>query len=321
MNANNCLYCYRPLEGESTEFHPKCSRNFFGTTIPPTLDLKGEQIKELAEKIVQRSIAVTGVQPKLSLNLEKVGDDTKHTRLTIVGLWGGYILKPATKRFPHLPENEDLTMHLAAHFGIETAEHSLIRLSSGELAYLTRRFDRYKKMRLPLEDFCQISETQTTDKYRGSMEKVGRLLRQYSCRPGLDVLALFELTLFCFLTGNADMHLKNFSILTRPVKKTAQWEPVLSPAYDLLNTHLAIPEDLEDVALTINARKRKLALSDFEALAKNYGLGDKVVENTYRGFEKARNGAQEWIDRCFLPEFLKNEYAKILESNWKRLFG
>ena len=142
--SKRCLYCYQILNDETLNFHPKCSQKLFGSAIPPVLDYGKEQMQELAKEIVIRSVAVTGVQPKLSLTIEKTPGDPKRSRFTIVGLWGGYILKPPTDVFPHLPENEDLTMHLSELFGIPTALHSLIRLQSGELAYLTKRFDRIK---------------------------------------------------------------------------------------------------------------------------------------------------------------------------------
>ena len=132
-----------------------------------------------------------------------------------------------TETFQHLPENEDLTMHLAEAFNIPAAMHSLIRLKSGELAYITKRFDRIKKEKLALEDMCQLTETLTNDKYRSSMEKVGKCIEKYSTRPGLDNLIFFETAIFNFLTGNADMHLKNFALLT-----TKENDIVLSPAYD-----------------------------------------------------------------------------------------
>lgn len=307
MTESSCLYCYQPLPNGVIDFHEKCSKKFFGTAVPPQLAYSSEQIEELAKQIVVRSIAVTGVQPKLSLNIEKMPEDPRRSRLTIVGLWGDYILKPPTEAFPFLPENEDLTMHLAALFGLTTAAHSLIRLRSGELAYLTKRFDRIGKEKLPLEDMCQLTETLTADKYRGSMEKVGKQILQHATHPGLDTIRFFELSLFSFLTGNADMHLKNFSLLT-----TRNNEIVLSPAYDLLCTKLAIPEDKEEMALTLNGKKRKLKRADFDILAMSLKIPQKTAENTYRRFAKKMGGAMAFIDISFISEGLKSQYKEIL---------
>lgn len=309
MTEPRCLYCYQPLPNGDTDFHEKCSQKFFGTAVPPQLAYSSEQIEELATQIVVRSIAVTGVQPKLSLTLEKVPDDPRRSRLTIVGLWGDFILKPPTETFPLLPENEDLTMHLATLFDLTTATHSLIRLQSGELAYLTRRFDRMGGEKLPLEDMCQLTETLTADKYRGSMEKVGKQILQYAAHPGLDAVRFFELALFSFLTGNADMHLKNFSLLT-----TGRNEIVFSPAYDLLCTQLAIPEDKEEMALTLNGKKRKLKRPDFDSLATSLKIPQKTVGNTYRRFAKKMEEAMAFIDLSFLTEEMKSRYKKILSN-------
>lgn len=307
MIEHRCLYCYQPLSNGETDFHQKCSKKFFGTAVPPQLAYSSEQMEELAKQIVVRSIAVTGVQPKLSLTIEKAPDDPRRSRLTIVGLWGDYILKPPTEAFPFLPENEDVTMHLAALFGLTTAAHSLIRLQSGELAYLTRRFDRVGGEKLPLEDMCQLTETLTADKYRGSMEKVGKQILQHATYPGLDALRFFELALFSFLTGNADMHLKNFSLLT-----TVHNEIVFSPAYDLLCTKLAIPEDKEETALTMNGKKRKLKRTDFDHLVANLKIPPKTAENTYLRFAKKMEDALAFIDISFLPAEMKSRYKEIM---------
>ena len=314
MKENRCLYCYQPLLEGTIEFHEKCSRKFFETATPPTLDYGNEQMQELAKDIVIRSIAVTGVQPKLSLTIEKTPNDPKHSRLTIVGLWGGYILKPPTKTFQHLPENEDLSMHLSELFNIPTAMHSLIRLKSGELAYITKRFDRIKNDKLPLEDMCQLTETLTNDKYRSSMEKVGKCIAKYSTRPGLDSSTFFETAVFSFLMGNADMHLKNFSLLT-----SKENDIVLSPAYDLVCTKIALPEDKEEMALTINAKKRKLKRSDFDSLANNLKIPAKAMENSYGKFADKINEANKWIDISFLPVEMKEAYKNVIAENAKKM--
>lgn len=312
--SRRCLYCYQPLAESDADFHAKCSRAFFGTVVPPVLDYDSKQMQELAQEIIIRSVAVTGVQPKLSLTIEKIPGDTKNSRFTIVGLWGGYILKPPTKEFMHMPENEDLTMHLAQHFGITTAQHSLIRLSSGELAYITKRFDRIKDKKLAMEDMCQLTETLTENKYRSSMEKVGKHIAKFSTRPGLDAITFFEIALLSFLTGNADMHLKNFALLT-----TERNDILLSPAYDLLCTKLAMPADREEMALTINGRKRKLKKNDFDLLAKNLNIPEKAMQNSYAKFGAKLKGASEWIGISFLPVKMKKEYREIVKNNAARI--
>ena len=309
MEISRCLYCYQALGDQEIDFHPPCSKKFFGTELPPELGFTSDEMEELARQIISQRIAVTGVQPKLSLEIEKVPKDPKRTRLTIVGLWGNYILKPPTQAFKSLPENEDLTMHLAAAFDLPAAEHSLIRLKSGELAYITKRFDRTRKEKLAMEDACQFTETLTANKYRSSMEKVGRSIQNFSTQPGLEAIRFFELALFCFITGNADMHLKNFSLLT-----TATNDVILAPGYDLLCTKIALPEDQDEMALTINGKKSRITRTDFDALAKNLGIPDKALNNIYSRFADGFYRTDEWIQSSFLPDPMKPDYKGILAT-------
>ena len=300
-----CLYCYQPLSEQEQDFHTKCCKKFFGTTIPPTLNLGADDLREMARRLIIRSVAVTGVQPKLSLDLEKVNAQT--SRLTVVGLWGSYILKPPTDHFESLPENEDLTMKLAALCGLKTAEHTLIRLQSGKLAYLTKRFDRQKNRKIHVEDLCQLTENLTEHKYRGSIEKVGKTIRTYTTNKGLEALALFELLIFCFITGNADMHLKNFSLV-----RFDNGEVALSPAYDLVSTKLAMPEDLEESALTINGKKNRLKRADFDELATKLGIPTKSSERVYAKFVKKQTAMIDLIQVSFLSDAMKKEYVALL---------
>lgn len=314
MKKEKCLYCYQTLENNEPDFHPECSRTFFGTLKPPSLDYSNTEMKELAREAVLKSVAVTGVQPKISLTLEKNAGDPKNSRLTIVGLWGNYILKPPSEQFDALPENEDVTMHLASILKISTADHSLIRLKSGELAYITKRFDRMNGKKLAQEDLCQLTETLTENKYRGSLERVGKKIAEFSDQPGLDMLNYFELNLFSFLTGNADMHLKNFSLLTNKENRTA-----LSPAYDLVSTRVALPEDQEESALTINGKKNRLTKADFDALAKNLKLDNRAVSNLYSKFETTLPALFACLERSFLRSELIATYKSLIAENSKKL--
>src|SRR5690606_7292346 len=193
--------------------------------------------------------------------------------------------------------------------------HSLIRLRSGELAYITKRFDREKKQKLALEDMCQLTETLTEDKYRGSMERIGKQIARFSSRPGLDQINFFEQALFCFLTGNADMHLKNFALLT-----TLEKDIILSPAYDMLCTKIAMPADQEELALALNGRKNNLRRSDFDALAKNLGVPEKAKENIYARYSTlVKTIGADWIDISFLPDRMKEQYKEIVRSNSQRI--
>jgi serine/threonine-protein kinase HipA len=309
----NCLYCYTSLKEDEQDFHTTCSKKMFGTKQAPIIDFNLKQLEELAKQIVIKSVAVTGVQPKLSLEIEKHKNEL--SRLTIVGLHGNYILKPPSTEYKELPQNEDVTMHLANLVKIKTAQHCLIRLHSGELAYITKRFDRNKKDKIAVEDFCQLTENLTEHKYRGSIEKVAKTTHQFTTNKGFEVLRLFELVLFCYLTGNADMHLKNFALI-----ENAFGEFELSPAYDLVSTALVIADDQEETALTINGKKSRLKKKDFDALASNLEINTKVLNSIYAKFEKALPNWIDFIKQSFLSKAMQKNYIELLQTKHKNLF-
>lgn len=309
-----CLYCYKELEKGQIDYHPACSRKIFGKPEPPILPYTEEQMLELGEKVIKSHVAVTGVQPKLSLDIEKRGKEKAKIkelqRFTIVGLWGGYILKPPTKTYPQLPELEDLTMHLAELTGIATVPHALIRMQSGNLAYITRRIDRHKKSKLHMEDMCQLTERLTEDKYKGSYEQIAKAIVKYSANPGLDLLNFFEQVLFSFLTGNADMHLKNFSLIKQPGIGY-----VLTPAYDMISSALVVKGDEEELALNLNGKKRKLQRKDFDSVLSSFKLLEKkAIENMYARFETAINEWIRFIPISFIDKQMQDQYISLIRE-------
>ena len=309
-----CLYCYQPLSDIEVDFHTSCSKKIFGTPTPPELPYDENQMSSLALKIIQSQITVTGVQPKLSLNLTGGRSKTEPKRFTIVGLWGNFILKPPTNQYPQMPEVEDLTMHLAEIAKINTVPHALIRLNSGQLAYITKRIDRANNHKLHMEDMCQLTERQTEHKYNASYEQVAKALLKYSASPGLDLVNFAEILLFSFLTGNADMHLKNFSLIY-----DSQNGPVLSPAYDLLSTFLVNPKDDEDLALTLNGKKKRLKRHDFESAFNNMKLDSRQQANIFSKMEKARSKWLEFIQLSFLTPDFKEKYIELINDRFDRI--
>ncbi|HPX25803.1 MAG TPA: HipA domain-containing protein [Treponemataceae bacterium] len=273
-----CLCCGKSLEGSSFHdgWHTSCSLRFFGLKTVPHLDISAENLESHAQIFINSGTAVTGVQKKMSLHLESNENDK---RLTLVGYPAGFILKPPAAEYPDLPELEHALMSLADTAGIKTVPHALIRMASNETAYITRRIDRRfpftrtGSAKIPMEDFCQLSQRLTEDKYKGSYEQCGKIIAQYSSRPGLDMADFFFLLLFCFVTGNADMHLKNFSLIQTDSGY------ILSPSYDLVPTHMLIPNDTEESALTVNGKKNRITASDFTALGANLNLQSKVIDN------------------------------------------
>ncbi len=309
---NKCLYCYEPFDGEA-DFHEKCCLKFFGATKPPQVPYSIDQMVELAKNVVERSVSVPGVQAKLSISVVKETQNKGDTRLTVIGGLGGqYILKPPSDKFPEMPENEHLTMRIAESFGIRVVPSSLIRLASGELSYITRRIDRtVKGEKIHMLDMFQITEA--FDKYKSSMEKVGKALHNYSDNTMLDKVLFFELSVFSFLTGNNDMHLKNFSM----IQSSSGW--VLAPAYDLLNVAIVLPEDTEELALTLEGKKKKLKWEHFERLGKGLELNEKQIQGVFKRMTKYKPLAIGWIDNSFLSDDMKVAYKNVLEKRYEQL--
>jgi serine/threonine-protein kinase HipA len=305
----NCLFCYKPVES-GLAYHASCCKKFFGIEKLPELKLDKELLDKLAEETVNKRIAVTGVQPKLSLDLEstEVGK-----RLTIVGLWGRYILKPQNAELVQMPEVEDLTMHLAELFRIRTCEHCLISTADGKLAYVAKRFDRKDNAKIHMEDFCQLGGFQTEQKYDSSYERCGKLINLYCTNKGLDLFTYFELLVFSFLSGNSDMHMKNFAILY-PGN-----EIVLSPAYDLVNSALVFPKDKDDMAILLSGKKRNIRLKDFQNLASSLGLSMKVFTRIIHKFTGKQVEVFDLIERSFLSKEYKARYKKIWLERTARL--
>lgn len=299
------------MEEGQEDFHPQCAKKFFGVEETPTLEYRHEELDELAEQVIRAQTALTGVQPKLSLNLDKHEDSN---RLTIVGLWGDYIFKPQTDNYPQLPENEDLTMHLAEAAKINVVPHSLIRLADGRLGYITKRIDRTTDgQKIDMEDMCQLTLHPTEYKYRSSYEQIAKTIVQHCDTPKLALVNYMQLLLFCFVTGNNDMHLKNFS-LYRPADSYQ-----LAPAYDLVNVSIANPNDKEELALTLSGRKNKLQLANFLQAAATMGVEEKVVLRLIASMNKALPKWKSLIHSSFLSEDMKKAYEDTIVKRLERL--
>ena len=306
---SKCLYCYKELGPGEVDFHKGCCRKFFGTPTAPSLDYTREEMDELASQIIKSQTTLTGVQPKLSLHLDKHKGSGK---LTIVGLWGGYIFKPQTERFAQLPENEDLTMHLAEIARIKTVPHTLIRMKDGSTGYLTRRIDRKADgEKIAMEDMCQLTGRQTEHKYRSSYEQIGKAIRKYSANAQLDMVDFLELVYFSWLTGNNDMHLKNFSLYC-PAD-----EPVLTPAYDLLNAVICNPADDEELALNLGGKKKRMTDADFKAAYRTCGVPEIVFDRVKKKYAGLLPKFEEEIQCSFLSDELKTSYINLLHRRLK----
>ena len=302
---NRCLIC--ALETEpGQEYHSRCCVDFFGSFPAPIIEWSLSDLKEQAVHSILSRITIAGVQKKLSLGIEKKGKDA---RFIIVGLWGSFILKPPVDEYPFLPENEDTIMRLAALVDIPVVPHAMIRLASGELAFISRRIDRDAKgQKIAMEDFCQLSERLTEDKYKGSIERIGKLIRRYSVYPGLDTIDLFERAVFNYLCANGDMHLKNYSMIEMSEGMR------LSPAYDLVSTALAIPDDPEESALTVNGKKSRLLKGDFEALGEQLEIREAAVKNVFRKMSDTIEKMLATVKNNRLPAPMQSKLCEMIQK-------
>ncbi len=307
---SRCLCCNKEIRNPSdselkTGWHDKCVKRFFGTTGFPELDCSEKELEKLANMTVNKGLTVPGVQKKLSLHLDK---EDRGAKLTIVDHPTGYILKPQSAEYAALPEAEYLAMNLADIAGIKTVPFALIRMNGG-YSYITRRVDRMGDKMFAMEDFCQLSGRLTSDKYRSSYENCGRVIKEYSKNTGIDLTELFHRLLFCFIIGNSDMHLKNFSLIEdAPGSRLFG----LSPAYDMLPVNVIMPADNEETALSLNGKKRNIRKKDFATLADNLGIPDNAANRMIERILLYKDDFISEVNSSYIPEEMKNRLVDLI---------
>ncbi|MDD3348206.1 MAG: HipA domain-containing protein [Bacilli bacterium] len=307
-----CLCCGKTLRIENESgWHKNCIRNFFGTTQIPQIEMNDNTLEMLAINSIDKGYTVPGVQKKLSLHLLSEGDTL---RLTLVNYPTGYILKPQVEQFEALPESEHLVMCMADAVGIATVPHALIQ-NGNTYAYITKRIDRvfYKDHveKLAMEDFCQLDSRLTRDKYHGSYEQCGKIIKRFSERSKLDLSELFIRIVFFYITGNSDMHLKNFSLIETAV---GSMQYVLSAAYDLLPVKVNMPEDEEDFALAMNGKKMNIRKKDFFLFAENIGITKNAAQKMITQLVAQKDKLQSMCMESYLPDHLKISFSKLIEK-------
>ncbi len=311
-----CLCCGKEIKENASAaeqqsgWHRRCIRKFFGTEKLPQIELTEEALKALADRAVNKGLTVPGVQKKLSLHLTA----GKDSRLTLVNYPTGYILKPQTEEYENLPEYEQMTMLMAEEVGIQVVPHALIRMGD-RFAYITKRIDRHitadRAEVLAMEDFCQLAGRQTADKYKGSYELCGKIIRKYSSYTGFDLSELFLRIVFSFVSGNSDMHLKNFSLIEEhPGSRVFR----LSAAYDMLPVNVILPEDKEQMALTVHGKKRNIHKKDFLLLADACGVPEKTAQNLIDIVLRRREKLQELCRQSQLSEIQKEQVLSLMEE-------
>lgn len=317
---SRCLFCYKEIEG-SIDYHQGCAKKLFGTSRIPVIPYTRDNIESLALQVLETSTSITGVQPKLSLDINR-GGKNEPDKLTIVGLWGNYILKPQSSTYDEMPELEDLTMKLAKVVGIATAKHGLIRMADGELAYITRRMDRGTNgVKYSMLDICQLTNRLTEHKYLGTYLQLAETVKSYSISPMLDAQRFWEIVIFSWITGNSDMHCKNFSLIDDKGKGYQ-----LSPAYDLLAVLLTGIDDNDEMAMPLMGSivNNNRVISGFtramfsEAMVKS-GISEKVTYKILDKFAKCRDKWNDIIDASFLSDSKKNEYKALIDERLSRL--
>ena len=308
---SKCLYCYQELENGQVDYHPACARKFFGSETAPLLPYSRENMSELARQVIRTSASVTGVQAKMSLDVNRGGKD-EPAKFTIVGLWGKYIFKSQSGQYPCLPELEDLTMKMAEAARIRTARHTLIRMADGELGYLTLRMDRGRKgEKISMLDMCQLINRLTEHKYYGTYLQLAETIKTYSSAPMLDVQRYWEVVLFSWITGNSDMHCKNFSLVD-----TGNGEYTLAPAYDLLAVLLADPKDTEEMAMsfTVGGAKTGFDRNTFMTAFTQSGIPVAVADKMIERMKGCLPQWTELIGQSILPEKMKADYCSLLRN-------
>lgn len=307
-----CLCCGKTLRTENESgWHKSCIHQFFGTTQIPQLDMNDSTLEMLATESTYKGYTVPGVQKKLSLHMESLGDTP---RLTLVNYPTGYILKPQVEQFEALPESEHLVMCMAEAVGITTVPHALIH-NGNSYAYITKRIDRVinkdRVERFAMEDFCQLDLRLTRDKYHGSYEQCGKIIKRFSERSKLDLSELFIRIVFFFITGNSDMHLKNFSLIETAV---GSMQYVLSAAYDLLPVKVNMPEDEEDFALAMNGKKTNIRKKDFFLFAENIGITKDTAQKMITQMVSQKDMLQSMCRESSLPNHLKTSFSELIEK-------
>jgi len=305
-----CLCCNKEINNPSKQeirnsWHDRCIKKFFGLSLMPEFDISEKKLEQLADSSVSKGLTVPGVQKKLSLHLET---DNKTGRLTIVDYPTGYILKPESLEYDALPEAEFLSMKLAELAGIKTVPCALLKIDD-TFAYITKRIDRSRDRMLAMEDFCQLSNRITADKYKGSYEGCGKVIQKYSKNVGIDEAEFFYRLIFCFITGNSDMHLKNFSLIEDAPKSRVFG---LSAAYDMLPVNVIMPQDKDQMALTVNGKKRNIRQKDFLVLAESIGVSIITAKRLISRILKLTDKMLVEVDQSYVPDYMKEDLKRLI---------
>ena len=306
---NRCPITYEPC---GSDRYSRRGLRLLSPKLEELLDLPFSAEEQRREAVLRAGrLSIPGVQPKLSARL-RVSAGT----MELVDRGGRFILKPQHSTFPQLPENEDLTMKMAALVGIEVPLHGLLYSKDRTLTYFIKRFDRPARgEKLATEDFAQLAGLERETKYDYSIERLIGLL-DFCTFAQVERARLFPRILFSYLVGNEDMHLKNFSLVTRSGKTE------LAPAYDFLSTTVAYrmlgknPREIEEFALPLKGKRRNLnrrLLIDYLA-ADRLRLSRAEIDHALARLGAALPRWMELLRDSFLDEHAKEIYLDLLEQ-------
>ena len=317
--------CPGTLAAGFTTYSRTCSKRVFNGSkvnhILPYASLQSNHSSEDSFEENATRMSISGVQEKFSIIQLK-----NKIRLTKEGEQGTHILKPipsGSKNADQMPANEHLTMQIAQQvFRIETAENALIFFGNGDPAYITKRFDVVPGgLKLAQEDFASLAgkspQTHGADyKYLGSYWDLFELMRENLPSYKVESLKLFKLLVFNYLFSNGDAHLRNFSIIETP-----QGDFKLSPAYDLLNSHIHI--DDKDFALDEGLIPARMGQGNvakqFRLLADYAGIPEKQTNAIMALMVSKTEQVTNLIDASFLKDRIKRSYLQTYQLKLKKL--
>ncbi len=303
--SDRCLCCEQPIEEEG-RCHAKCLKALWGKAVTPIIPFAA---KDLPEKITTSTdhMSISGVQAKALVRLSK---DSSEIEFAPTG--STHILKPEPNEYPGLPAMENVCMIMAETLGMDVPPHGLFPMSDGRLCYIVKRFDRAEDGgKIQNETMFQLLGA--ADKYKGSLESVGKAIRAHVENVGLDTIDFFERVLLSFLIGNGDMHLKNWALLIHGKK------PSLTPCYDFVASRGYFKKE-SDSALMINAKNNKLKRSDFESLAGCLKIDPKAAANS---FEKIRSAQEPFRQLAIYSELnpsMRQDFEDVMAERFKRMF-
>lgn len=303
---NFCLCCQKNVDSIS-RYHPNCLKKLFHISWAPEIPFTAQDLPQAVSRLGAK-MSISGVQMKVSI---KLNAETK--KIEIVQEGGTHILKPEPT-FPELPQNENCCMNMAETFQLEVPPHGLFPMKDGKLCYIIKRFDRLDSgEKIHNESMAQILGVLSEDKYKSSLENVGKAIQLYATNMGLDIIQFLERVLFCFLTGNGDMHLKNWALIT-----TLDKEIKLAPCYDFVCSNIYISD--EDSALTINGKRNNLKIEDFTGLAKYLFIDTKVAVKIVEKALKMKTVFLEMIQNSELSTPRKALFTQVLHQRYQQIY-